>query len=65
MGASKRIMEMLLAREGAKIDISTARFQMWFSDGSLLHGFKNRLMHRQPISAPNDVKRYFVTPKER
>lgn len=65
MGASKRIMEMFLAREGAKIDISTARFaNVAFSDGSLLHGFKNRLMHRQPISAPNDVKRYFVTPKE-
>ena len=65
MGASKRIMEMFLAREGAKIDISTARFaNVAFSDGSLLHGFKNRLMHRRLISAPNDVKRYFVTPKE-
>lgn len=65
MGASKRIMEMFLAREGENIDISTARFaNVAFSDGSLLHGFKNRLMHRQPISAPNDVKRYFITPKE-
>lgn len=65
MGASKRIMEMFLARESQAIEISTARFaNVAFSDGSLLHGFKNRLMNHQPISAPNDVRRYFVTPKE-
>lgn len=65
MGASKRIMEMFLARENQDIEISTARFaNVAFSDGSLLHGFKNRLLNNQPISAPNDVRRYFVTPKE-
>lgn len=65
MGASKRIMEMFLARESHEIEISTARFaNVAFSDGSLLHGFNNRLMNHQPISAPNDVRRYFVTPKE-
>jgi len=65
MGASKRIMEMFLARESQEIEISTARFaNVAFSDGSLLHGFKNRLLNHQPISAPNDVRRYFVTPKE-
>lgn len=65
MGASKRIMEMFLARERDKIEISTARFaNVAFSDGSLLHGFTNRVLHRQPISAPSDVKRYFITPKE-
>ncbi len=65
MGASKRIMEMFLARERSDINISTARFaNVAFSDGSLLYGFTNRLLHQQPISAPNDVKRYFVTPKE-
>jgi FlaA1/EpsC-like NDP-sugar epimerase len=65
MGASKRIMEMFLARESADIAISTARFaNVAFSDGSLLHGFKNRLLSRQPISAPSDVRRYFLTPKE-
>ena len=65
MGASKRIMEMFLARERSDINISTARFaNVAFSDGSLLYGFKNRLLHQQPISAPDDVKRYFVTPKE-
>ena len=65
MGASKRIMEMFLARESQGIEISTARFaNVAFSDGSLLHGFKNRLLNHQPISAPNDVRRYFVTPKE-
>ncbi|HSV88016.1 MAG TPA: polysaccharide biosynthesis protein, partial [Bacteroidales bacterium] len=35
-----------------------------FSDGSLLHGFNQRIQKQQPIVAPNDVKRYFVTPKE-
>lgn len=65
MGASKRIMEMFLYREGNNISISTARFaNVAFSDGSLLHGFNQRLQKRQPIVAPNDVKRYFVTPAE-
>ena len=65
MGASKRIMEMFLMRESASIEISTARFaNVAFSDGSLLHGFNQRFAKRQPISAPNDVRRYFVTPQE-
>lgn len=65
MGASKRIMEMFLMRRSAQIDISMARFaNVAFSDGSLLHGFNQRIEKRQPIVAPNDVKRYFVTPQE-
>ncbi len=65
MGASKRIMEMFLMRRSREINISTARFaNVAFSDGSLLHGFNQRIQKRQPIVAPNDVKRYFVTPKE-
>lgn len=65
MGASKRIMEMFLMRRSADIDISTARFaNVAFSDGSLLHGFNQRIQKRQPIVAPKDIKRYFVTPKE-
>ena len=65
MGASKRIMEMFLMRESLAIPISTARFaNVAFSDGSLLHGFNQRLAKNQPISAPNDVRRYFVTPQE-
>lgn len=65
MGASKRIMEMFLMRRSEKIDISTARFaNVAFSDGSLLHGFDQRLSKQQPIVAPNDIKRYFVTPQE-
>jgi FlaA1/EpsC-like NDP-sugar epimerase len=65
MGASKRIMEMFLIRASLDLAISTARFaNVAFSDGSLLHGFNQRFAKRQPISAPNDVKRYFVTPKE-
>lgn len=65
MGASKRIMEMFLMRQSLNIDISTARFaNVAFSDGSLLHGFNQRIQKRQPIAAPQDIKRYFVTPKE-
>jgi FlaA1/EpsC-like NDP-sugar epimerase len=65
MGASKRIMEMFLMRKSEEIAISTARFaNVAFSDGSLLHGFNQRIQKRQPIVAPNDIKRYFVIPKE-
>jgi len=65
MGASKRIMEMFLMRKSLKIDISTARFaNVAFSDGSLLFGFNQRIEKQQPIVAPNDIKRYFVTAKE-
>lgn len=65
MGASKRIMEMFLMRRSLEIPISTARFaNVAFSDGSLLYGFNQRIQKRQPIVAPQDIKRYFVTPKE-
>lgn len=65
MGASKRIMEMFLMRESEEMAISMARFaNVAFSDGSLLHGFNQRFAKQQPISAPNDVRRYFVTPQE-
>lgn len=65
MGASKRIMEMFANRLSEQIDISMARFaNVAFSDGSLLHGFDQRIKKQQPIVAPNDVKRYFVIPKE-
>jgi len=65
MGASKKIMEMYLMKYSEEINISTARFaNVAFSDGSLLHGFNQRIQKRQPIVAPNDVRRYFVTPQE-
>jgi UDP-N-acetylglucosamine 4,6-dehydratase len=65
MGGSKRIMEMFLMRESQVISISTARFaNVAFSDGSLLYGFNQRLQKKQPIVAPDDVRRYFVTPQE-
>ncbi|MGR5064405.1 UDP-N-acetylglucosamine 4,6-dehydratase [Photobacterium sp. DNB22_13_2] len=65
MGASKRIMEMFLMRRSKEIPISTARFaNVAFSDGSLLHGFNQRIQKRQPLVAPSDIKRYFVTPQE-
>ena len=65
MGASKRIMEMFLMRESISQNVSMARFaNVAFSDGSLLHGFNQRFTKKQPFSAPQDVKRYFVTPEE-
>ncbi len=67
MGATKRIMEDVLfgESEAGKTDVSTARFaNVAFSDGSLLHGFRQRLLARQPISAPRDIRRYFVTGPE-
>lgn len=65
MGGSKRIMEMFLMRRSEQVSTSTARFaNVAFSDGSLLHGFAQRIQKKQPIVAPFDVRRYFVTPQE-
>ncbi len=65
MGASKRIMEMFLNRRSESMPVSTARFaNVAFSDGSLLYGFNRRIEKNQPLAAPCDVSRYFVTPKE-
>jgi UDP-N-acetylglucosamine 4,6-dehydratase len=65
MGASKKIMELFLMRRSLEIPVSMARFaNVVFSDGSLLHGFNQRLLKNQPLSAPCDVKRYFITPQE-
>ena len=65
MGASKKLMEEVLLAYAEKLPISTARFaNVAFSNGSLLDGFLQRLMKRQPLSAPLDVKRYFVSPQE-
>ncbi|MBR6258227.1 MAG: UDP-N-acetylglucosamine 4,6-dehydratase [Lachnospiraceae bacterium] len=65
MGASKRIMEMYLNKLSEELPVSTARFaNVAFSDGSLLYGFGRRIDKEQPLAAPDDVRRYFVTPKE-
>lgn len=65
MGATKRIMEDVLFADESATKVSTARFaNVAFSDGSLLHGFRQRLMLRQPIAAPRDVRRYFMTGQE-
>jgi FlaA1/EpsC-like NDP-sugar epimerase len=65
MGASKRIMEMFLMRRAQAIPVSTARFaNVAFSDGSLLHSWRMRVAKGQPIAAPDDVRRYFVTDAE-
>lgn len=65
MGASKKLMEEVLLAYAQLMPISTARFaNVAFSNGSLPDGFLQRLMKRQPLSAPSDVKRYFVSPQE-
>lgn len=65
MGASKRMMEDLIFLYSDIFPVKTARFaNVAFSNGSLLAGFLERLQKLQPLSAPSDVKRYFVSPKE-
>lgn len=65
MGGSKRIMEDMIMAYADKFKVSTARFaNVAFSNGSLLAGFIERLMKHQPLAAPCDVKRYFVSPEE-
>ena len=65
MGASKRIMELMLLEHQGTITVSTARFaNVLFSDGSLPHAWSLRIQKGQPLSAPRDVKRYFITPRE-
>lgn len=65
MGASKKIMEDMIFAYSDKFKISTARFaNVAFSNGSLLAGFIDRLMKKQPLVTPLDVKRYFVSPDE-
>lgn len=65
MGASKRIMEDMIMAYSSKFKVTTARFaNVAFSNGSLLAGFIDRMMKKQPLVAPNDVRRYFVSPEE-
>lgn len=65
MGASKRVMEDMIMAYSDRFKVTTARFaNVAFSNGSLLAGFIERLMKKQPLSSPNDVKRYFVSPEE-
>lgn len=65
MGGSKKIMEDLIMTYSSKYPITTARFaNVAFSNGSLPQGFLERISKKQPISAPNDVTRYFVSPEE-
>lgn len=65
MGASKRIMEDVIFSYSDKFPVKTARFaNVAFSNGSLPAGFLARLQKFQPLSAPSDVRRYFVSPEE-
>ncbi|MGH2491806.1 MAG: polysaccharide biosynthesis protein [Candidatus Limnocylindria bacterium] len=65
MGASKRWMERILAAHSGMSAVGSARFaNVAFSRGSLLEGFLNRIAKRQPIAAPSDIKRYFISSRE-
>ena len=65
MGASKRIMEDLVMAYNDKFKVTTARFaNVAFSNGSLPDGWIHRLQKKQPLAAPSDVQRYFVSPEE-
>lgn len=65
MGASKKLMELLIMSYASKINVTTARFaNVAFSNGSLLAGYLERIPKHQPLSCPNDVKRFFVSPEE-
>lgn len=65
MGASKKIMEDMIMAYTAKFKVTTARFaNVAFSNGSLPDGWIQRIMKKQPLAAPNDVKRYFVSLEE-
>ena len=65
MGASKRIMEDLVMAYNERFKVTTARFaNVAFSNGSLPDGWLHRLQKKQPLAAPSDVKRYFVSPEE-
>lgn len=65
MGASKRVMEDVIFSYSDRFPVKTARFaNVAFSNGSLPAGFLERIRKLQPLSAPSDVKRYFVSPEE-
>lgn len=65
MGGSKKIMEDMIMAYSHKFPVTTARFaNVAFSNGSLPDGWMQRIARRQPLSAPNDVTRYFVSPDE-
>lgn len=65
MGGSKKMMENVIMTYSTDLKITTARFaNVAFSNGSLLYGYIERMLQRQPISCPSDVKRFFVSPEE-
>ena len=65
MGGSKKLMENVIMSYSKDFKITTARFaNVAFSNGSLLYGYIQRLLQRQPITCPSDVRRFFVSPQE-
>ena len=62
MGASKRLMELIMFQHSDNITVTSSRFaNVLYSDGSLLHSFNQRILKKQPIVAPSDIKRYFIS----
>jgi FlaA1/EpsC-like NDP-sugar epimerase len=65
MGASKKLMEEVILAYGDLFPVTTARFaNVAFSNGSLLASYSERLARLQPLVAPTDIRRYFVSPEE-
>jgi nucleoside-diphosphate-sugar epimerase len=69
MGATKRAMEHAIFSEevlpGDELCRTSARFaNVAFSNGSLLESFGKRLEKRQPLAAPRDTRRFFVSQEE-
>lgn len=65
MGGSKKLMEDMIMAYANEFCVTTARFaNVAFSNGSLPAGFLERIAKHQPLSAPSDVTRYFVSPEE-
>ncbi len=64
MGASKRLMELILFSSLPTIS-SSARFaNVCFSTGSLLESWLKRISKGEPVATPKDTLRYFISPEE-
>jgi FlaA1/EpsC-like NDP-sugar epimerase len=64
MGASKRLMELVLFSSVPAL-ASSARFaNVSFSTGSLLDSWLKRISNGEPVATPGDTLRYFISPEE-
>lgn len=65
MGATKNLMEKVMFDGDRPWVATSARFaNVAFSAGSLLEGFVMRLDKKQPLAAPTDTRRYFISHEE-